>query len=143
MRLRSGGALAAALGLVLVGAAVTARAAEHEGAAVGESVCELQGAARARTPSTACMACHDGAAGPGVSFVMRAGNQPGFDHPVEIDYAQASARDPRLVPPSGLPPELVLVQGRLACTTCHDGASSEPRRVAGRAMDLCTSCHRM
>lgn len=144
MRLRFGGAPAAALGLALVGAAVTARAIEPGGAAESESACELQGAVRAGTSSTACMACHDGGSGPGVSFRMpRAADTPGLDHPIEIDYAQASARNGWLVSPGELPAELVLVEGRVSCTTCHDGASSEPRRVAGRLMDLCTSCHRL
>lgn len=133
------GTRAAAAAVALLGGAVVAGASTP-----GASACELGAAAREATPSTACMACHDGAAGPGVSFQMSpAGGRPGFDHPVEIDYAAASARDHRLVPPGELPDELVLVGGKVACTTCHDGRSEEPGRVAGRLVALCTACHRM
>jgi hypothetical protein len=95
--------------------------------------CELGRADRARTPSSRCLACHDGAAAPGL----------GETHPVDVDYARASLRDPaRFAPAAALPAEVTLVNGTVSCVSCHDAAS--PHR--GRAVDparLCLACHRM
>ncbi len=102
--------------------------------------CELDGASRARTPSIRCMACHDGSAGATVSFQMSADGR-GMSHPVEVDYGAAVARDPaHYHPQATLPREVPLVNGKVACTSCHDGASPDPTRVA-MVPHLCASCH--
>lgn len=133
---KAGGAAVLAAGLVLAGAA------SGGDVAVPTGVCELGRADRGRTPAVRCMGCHDGSAGPGVEFRMRAGG-PGFDHPVDVDYGSAALRDPRLVAGAQLPRELVLVDGRVACTTCHDGASTERAHVVRSKQELCITCHRM
>jgi hypothetical protein len=95
--------------------------------------CELARADRTRTPSSRCLSCHDGAAAPGL----------GETHPVDVDYARASLRDPsRYAPAAALPAAVTLVNGAVSCVSCHDAAS--PHR--GHAVDparLCLACHRI
>ncbi len=107
------------------------------------TVCELRFADRARTPTRACVACHDGSVGSEIGFEVRATHQANANHPVDVSYAEAAARDPRLAPESALPPDVILVEGRVACTTCHDGASTDRGHAVRGRPDLCTSCHRM
>jgi predicted CXXCH cytochrome family protein len=138
-------------GAALAGAAAVLAGAGWEGASPPgalrggsfETDCELRTADRAATPAAACLACHDGSVGTGVSFQMRAMNRPGFDHPVDVDYARAALRDRRLLPPALLPPDVVLVNGRVACTTCHDGGGTERGHTVRGREDLCRSCHQM
>lgn len=50
-----------------------------------------------------------------------------------MDYASAQAREPaRYAPAAALPPEVVLVDGKVTCTSCHDAASPHPKRAADR-----------
>jgi predicted CXXCH cytochrome family protein len=117
------------------------------GAAHG-SECELARVDRARTTSQACMTCHDGSTGPGVGWVTSGGTgssgqqrMPVPSHPVGIAYAPVALERPgKLVAPSRLPPELVLVNGRIECTTCHDARATAPDHVV-RTPGLCLSCH--
>jgi hypothetical protein len=39
-------------------------------------------------------------------------------------------------------PDVPLVDGKVACTSCHDGASPHPKRAVDPA-NLCAACHRM
>ncbi len=103
--------------------------------------CELAGADRARTSSTRCIACHDGSTGAPIEFRMAPDATGGMSHPVEVDYDAASLRDPTHYHPSAaLPREVPLVNGKVTCTSCHDGASPDPKRVA-MVPRLCESCH--
>jgi len=72
--------------------------------------------------------------------------RPGTDrmsHPVSIDYDLAAGSHPgAYVPAAALPREIPLVNGRVECTTCHDGASATPKHVVDE-MQLCTACHRL
>jgi predicted CXXCH cytochrome family protein len=136
--------LAAAALAAAGGANGGARAAGAVGAlAVGASgTCELSRMDRARTPSTACMQCHDGSAGPAVPYEMKAGGG-GMSHPVGVDYAAAAARAPgRYQPESALPRDVPLVGGRIECTTCHDGSLTTPKQVVEQSR-LCYACHRL
>jgi len=118
---------------VLLLAAVDARPEDRD------EVCELARVDRARTPSLRCVACHDGSSGMAVT-IGPAGAGHG-DHPVEVDYAAVAARQPgRYVPLTQLPEDVPLVDGKVTCTSCHDGASRHPGRVV-RAGSLCQSCH--
>jgi predicted CXXCH cytochrome family protein len=64
-------------------------------------------------------------------------------HPVGIDYAAAASSDPeRFASISQLPPEVALVDGKVECTSCHDGASSRRFKLAG-GKELCLGCHRL
>lgn len=110
------------------------------------SVCELQWVVdRSRASSLRCMSCHDGASGPGVSFMMAGGGAgAGMDHPVEVDYAQARVRrGHQYVPEAHLPADVPLVGGKVACTSCHDGRSTRAKHVAADPARLCAACHNM
>jgi predicted CXXCH cytochrome family protein len=64
-------------------------------------------------------------------------------HPLDVHYAEAQARRPGLRPPAALAGELVLVDGKVACTTCHDPRSLEHGRTAlpmSRSA-MCFACH--
>jgi predicted CXXCH cytochrome family protein len=124
---------------VALGAAGTAL---PEDRATPGGTCELSRVDRRSTPSQACMTCHDGSAGALIGFRMAADGR-GMEHPVTVDYAAAAAAHPdHLRPASALPAEVPLVRGKVECTTCHDGASPDRKRVA-TVSDLCLACHRM
>ncbi len=116
--------------------AALAGAAGAGGRGPPDEVCELARADRARMPSTRCVACHEEILiGP-----ARAGHG---DHPVDVDYAAIAARDPEaFVPPALLRKDVPLVDGKVACTSCHDGASPHARRAVDPA-NLCSACHRL
>ncbi len=102
------------------------------------TVCELGRADRARTPARRCQSCHDGVVASNIEFMPSMGE----GHPVDVDYYQAQAREPELY--AAAPPrEMPLIRGRIACTTCHDGASPGRFHVAqlSGAQNLCVACH--
>jgi predicted CXXCH cytochrome family protein len=108
----------------------------------GDARCELSRLDRARTPSTACMQCHEGTAGAAVPSRMTVRGD-GSSHRVGVEYAAAAARAPeRYAPASALPPDVPLVAGRIECTTCHDGALATPHQVVAQPR-LCLACHRL
>lgn len=140
-----GAALAAALAWEGVRAGVPVPVGKDEPVVpdAPEAGCELFTAARARTTPDRCLACHDGSAGRAVMYLGKATRDARLDHPVDVPYGEASARARNLAPLAQLPSDVVLVDGKISCTTCHDGASTRPGRVAADLVTLCTSCHRM
>jgi predicted CXXCH cytochrome family protein len=147
---RSGLGAAVAAALLLLGSARAgaagwpgARGARVRASSDPYEECGLAKADRARTPSTACLSCHDGTATPTLAFANRHGGPGGGAHPVDTDYFAASMGNRRLAQPFDLPRAVVLVDGRVACTSCHDGMSTNAARVAGELVSLCTSCHVM
>jgi predicted CXXCH cytochrome family protein len=131
MRARWGAALGAAVALAAAGA----RAAD-------ESPCGLSGAIRMLTGSMTCVSCHDGTAATAISLV-RTPDGAAASHPVGIDYADAALRHPgKYTPAANLPPEIVLVAGKVECTSCHDGRSPQRFKLAGQR-ELCLGCHRL
>lgn len=122
-------------------AAALLSAAGAAGQVLPDEVCELTRVDRAHTPSARCVACHDGSAG--VAMATGPAGDGHGNHPVEVDYAASAARDPeRYVPAAMVRPDVPLVDGKVACTSCHDGASPHPRRAVDPA-NLCAACHRM
>ena len=91
------------------------------------AACVLDTADRARTPSSACTACHQHQG-----------------HPTGMNYA-AAAYDERtqLRPALHLPRQVVLGQaGEVTCTTCHDGRSVREHKTAlDGNKALCLACH--
>jgi predicted CXXCH cytochrome family protein len=104
------------------------------------ALCELATADRSRTPSRSCLGCHDGSVASG--RLARAHEGSGV-HPVDVDYAAAQVRRSGLRPRGALPPALVLVDGKVACVTCHDPRSPEHGKPALplRRSALCFACH--
>jgi len=121
-----------------LGAAATL-AAVHGSADGG--TCELSRVDRASTQSSTCMACHDGSVGPTIgSFQMEPG---GMSHPVSMDYASVTANQAdTYVAPTALPPGVLLVAGKVECTSCHDGSLTTVNHVVD-PMQLCYACHRL
>jgi predicted CXXCH cytochrome family protein len=86
------------------------------------------GKERATTPVAVCLECHGDMA---------------HGHPTEIRYSDAVLENRELARPETLPPQLPLVDGKVACTTCHDGASTEKKYLALPQRQLCLACHPM
>lgn len=105
--------------LVVLGAA-RARAAQSEHPAADK--CDLFRTTVPDSRTSACVRCHDGA--------MAA---VGFNHPVDVDYADAVARLPRMRLRSAgevVARGVFLPDGEIRCVTCHDGRSREPYAIA-------------
>lgn len=107
------------------------------------TLCELPKVDRELAHSRTCLACHDGS-------IATAVHQLGPDsasssHPVEVDYRRAAAQTSRrLTPVNQLSTRLVLADGMVTCTTCHDPKSNRADHLAmpmeGSAM--CLACHK-
>ncbi|HET7827167.1 MAG TPA: hypothetical protein VFK90_17655 [Anaeromyxobacter sp.] len=100
-----------------------------------EDTCLLRWARRSTTPATKCLTCHDGSAARPIDHLSNG------SHPVGVSYDAASVRVPLLRPRAALPAQVVLVDGEVACTSCHDWRSQTPHRVALSVGELCTACH--
>ncbi len=101
----------------------------------GDSPCALRTANRELTDSTSCLSCHDGSAGAAVGV-----GRGTHSHPVGVSYADATASRINGLSPT-IPGALTLVSGRVECTTCHDGKSTERARLATSMLTLCEDCH--
>jgi predicted CXXCH cytochrome family protein len=110
-------------------------------AAAPISGCALPYTGRARASASNCLVCHT-LGGDAAGLIMK--RHASGDHNSGVAYASAQRRGAlRLRPVDQLPPQIVLVEGQITCTTCHDGASTEHRRLAtpGGMAGLCVSCH--
>ena len=131
------------LGVWLIGGAVALAGAPGEGspsaevapAAGGRDGCRLPFVERATAKSSECMTCHDGS-NPAAFEVRHE-----VSHRMDFDYAalRAASQDPNLAPA----PPLVLPDGRVTCTTCHDAKPALKGWIALPNKELCLSCHRM
>ena len=120
-------AKAVVLGGWLLGAGIPAAARGELSAAW--TTCELRYVNRATTHAARCLACHDGTAGPSV------GTGHG-SHPVDVRYAAVGGfRAPEEIATMNL----VLADGQVTCTTCHDWRSGLEARTSTRG--LCSGCH--
>ena len=101
-----------------------------------EHVCELPVVNRDTTPTVKCYGCHDGTIAP--STLHASG-----DHPVDVAYEPVREVGTRYA--MMLPSRLVLVGGRVTCTTCHEyrGDASYPHWTAMSMVGsaLCLACH--
>jgi predicted CXXCH cytochrome family protein len=131
--------------------APAARGEEAQGTAAArarggyEEACDLARVSdRSKASSLRCVACHDGTTGAESVFVMgRDARGRSMSHPVEVEYARARLRDGgRYVAEQLLPPDVPLVDGKVACTSCHDPASPLSKHVVDPAR-LCYACHRL
>lgn len=127
---------ALALGLAAWLSGLPARAADGGGGvSEADAGCSLPIAFRPESRVADCTACH-----------QRIGALGHASHRVDVEFAQVwAARQSDFRPPSSLPPEVVLVNGRVVCTTCHDPASQLPMSLAlpvDPKPRLCLSCHR-
>lgn len=97
--------------------------------------CLLPFVDRRVTTSTVCMTCHDGS-NP-AAFEVR----HDVSHRMDFDYAEfaRAKQDPDLAEQ----PDLVMPEGKLTCTTCHDAEPGLKDWIAKPNKQLCLSCHRM
>jgi len=132
----------AAVAALAVAPAVVAGLAPPHGRAVAPGQCDMRTADRRASDSHRCLACHDGSVA--VAISPSASSTPG-EHPVEVDYeaARARAREGTLRAAGELPPALPLVNGKVACITCHSAESREPFHTAlpMAGSRLCFACH--
>jgi predicted CXXCH cytochrome family protein len=95
--------------------------------ATAGTTCELASVDRAHTPSTSCTTtCHTP-----------------HDHRVGSVLDDVATRFPEGYRTSrDVPPAVPLVEGQVACTSCHDGASTLTYHVAlASDRPLCIACH--
>lgn len=96
-----------------------------------------------------CLGCHDGVTASEVKIAVGPGgavqSSSSSSHPIGTDYVAFSNIDTSVPPINELPPEILLVDGKVGCPTCHvpydavHGALVIPQ--AGSK--LCFTCHRM
>ncbi len=97
--------------------------------------------------SQRCIECHGREAtlaGRVARTAFSAANGTGMaNHPIGMEYRRADFRR-GLRPPSALPREILLPEGRVSCLSCHRGYSAEHGApVAIRERDICQTCHEM
>ncbi len=97
-----------------------------------------------------CMSCHNGviasSGGDEVSVVWNHTTGIGLSHPIGVNYELVYQKDPeRYYPPSALPPEIRLINGKVECLTCHDHYSKIRGKLvmSNRKSRLCLSCHNL
>jgi hypothetical protein len=101
--------------------------------------------------SRECLSCHDGTLSKathtqiqGVSF--KHGKNIGVSHPISVDYEAVYLSNPRKYhPPQSLDPRIVLVNGKIACETCHNHYSKHKKHLVMENFKsrLCLSCHNL
>jgi len=98
-----------------------------------------------------CLGCHDGSGASDITINLkndpykrlRAGqSKPAKDHPIGMDYGSYVARGDDYKPIFGRS-NMVLVNGKVGCLTCHDPLNSEKGHLvmSDRNSGLCLSCH--
>lgn len=100
--------------------------------------------------STECLNCHDGINAKSVQHRMSDGNANRTKsietiigaHPVGMDYDRFS-RGRKYVTADRLPADMVLMDGKVTCVTCHNllGSTSKYLAVDNTSSRLCFSCH--
>jgi predicted CXXCH cytochrome family protein len=118
------------------------------------SLCELTRVDGATTNSFTCIACHDGTIGPAAHGRGSADAEDRFGlaaasggeeqgHPTQVDYERSRVRLSGLTAVAMLPRSIPLPEGKVSCTSCHNGASTEPfhTSMSMRGSALCFACH--
>lgn len=125
----------AALSIAVAFAAALGAHPSTAGAQAGPGACIVGTVVdRRTTPSSACTTCHDGKLGMGE-------NGHRFDIPYDPSRSPGLRRDPEK-----FNPRVVLVDGKVACMSCHDPASTLLFHLAAPtkgtvAERLCVACH--
>lgn len=101
--------------------------------------------------SQACLGCHDemGAVKKYGSNIPPRFNNSGMAliaeaHPVGLLYEKRTIFRDNLNSSAEFPPDVVLVNGRISCITCHDPLNPVGNHMAsGKRSSLCFICHKM
>lgn len=100
--------------------------------------------------SMECITCHDGTLASAVNYKVKDPSQVGTSsfntiagsHPVGMDYTKYS-NNRQFAPYYRLPQNMVLMDGKVACITCHDMLSTNKAylTVDLNGSGLCFTCH--
>lgn len=98
--------------------------------------------------SLECISCHDGAVGKAMN-VRLAGDATltyagrNMDHPIGMNYREAAQYSRKLHPVESLSPLIMLVDGKVGCSSCHNPYSHELTMLAmgNKGSALCLQCH--
>lgn len=101
--------------------------------------------------SMECITCHDGTLASSVHYKVKTAEQAqtrslgniAGSHPVGMDYTRYG-NNREYVPHYSLPGNMVLMDGRIGCISCHDMLSKNKAYLAVELSnsELCFSCHR-
>ena len=98
--------------------------------------------------SLECINCHDGSVGKvidvrivGEETLTYAGRS--MDHPIGMNYREASQYNRKLRPVESLSPLITLVDGKVGCASCHNQYSHELTMLvtSNKGSGLCMQCH--
>ena len=96
-----------------------------------------------------CLGCHDGVTASEVRISVSEGgviqHSASSAHPIGTDYAEYSNFDTSVEPISSLPPEILLVDGKMGCPSCHVPYDTVHGAlvITQQGSKLCFTCHRM
>lgn len=96
-----------------------------------------------------CLSCHDGTNSPGHDIEFKnsgVGDYSGKSrrsHPIGMHYGSASYVNNQLQRLENLNPNMILIDGRVGCLTCHNPFNSQSPHltVTMDRSSLCFSCH--
>lgn len=97
-----------------------------------------------------CLSCHDGTSSPAHDISFKNADRSGAfsgnnlsSHPIGTHYGSASYINPQLRRLEYLDPNMVLIDGRVGCLTCHNPLNRRaPHLVASNdRSNLCLTCH--
>ncbi|GAM07902.1 doubled CXXCH motif protein [Geobacter sp. OR-1] len=97
--------------------------------------------------SKECISCHE-QKGRNAADDIKDKNHPGMaaisvTHAIGTDYIRASSIIPNLRKANALPSSMILINGKIACVTCHNPLNAQRYNlsVAAANASLCFTCH--
>jgi predicted CXXCH cytochrome family protein len=99
--------------------------------------------------SLECLGCHDGVTASEVKISVSATgylqHESASSHPIGTDYAEYANIDTSVTPIDELPKEVLLVDGKVGCPTCHESYKEVHGAlvITKQGSKLCFTCHRM
>lgn len=98
-----------------------------------------------------CISCHDGTSAPSHETLFKNTNQSDGDaaqrvlssHPIGMHYGNASYINNQLRSVNSLNPNMLFVDGKVGCLSCHNPLNPERNHLvtSNEHSNLCFSCH--
>ncbi|WP_243370725.1 cytochrome c3 family protein [Geotalea sp. SG265] len=96
-----------------------------------------------------CMSCHDGTTSPAHDISFKKAADSGMfsgsltSHPIGTHYGSASYVNSELRRLEQLDPNMILIDGRVGCLTCHNPFNKKVPHlvVSNEGSNLCLTCH--
>ena len=98
-----------------------------------------------------CISCHDGTSAPSHDTLLKNSNSNDADasrmslnnHPIGMHYGNASYMNNQLRSISSLNPNMLFVDGKVGCLSCHNPLNPERNHLvtSNEYSNLCLSCH--